>query len=261
MINVSSNSFGARVIGVVSGKGGVGKTTTATNIGVALSYNYHEDVIIIDANTTSAGMGVHIGNYSYNTSLNDVLKGRIHVSQALYSHPSGARFIPATTHLSNMDADPKGLKRIVKELKEYVDYIILDCAPTLGEETNAGIDSSDEIIIVTNSEWPSLLEAKRTIEYCQKKKKRILGLILTRTDPENLEFLNQVSKNLKVEILGAVRDDSKVLESIKRRVPVIHSYPYSKAAQDYERILEKITGEKYYGRKNVFGKLISKISS
>ncbi len=260
MINVSSNVLGARVIGIVSGKGGVGKTTTSTNIGVGLAYNYHEDVIMIDANTTSAGLSVHLGPYSYNISLNDVLRGRAHLSQAIYSHPSGARFIPATTHISDIDADPSGVKKIIKELKDHVDYIVLDCAPTLGEESNAGIDASDEIIVVTNSEWPALLEAKRTVEYCKKKRKKILGAILTKTDSSNIDFLTQVSKNLGVEILGTVREDDKVLESIKKRVPVIHSYPYSGASTDYEKILEKITGEKYYGRKNVFGKVLAKIT-
>ena len=259
MINISSNTFGARVIGVVSGKGGVGKTTTVANIGAALAYNYHEDVIMIDANTTSAGLGIHLGKYSYGISLNDVLKNRVYVSQALYAHPSGARFIPATTAITNIDADPSGLKKLVKELREHVDYILMDCAPTLGDESSAGIDASDEIIIVTNTEWPSLLEAKRTLEYCKKKKKKILGLILVRADPENLELLNQISKHVGAEILGVVREDKNVLDSIKKRVPVIHSFPYSNASEDYEKILEKVTGEKYYGKKNIFGKVLAKI--
>jgi septum site-determining protein MinD len=259
MINISSNTFGARVIGVVSGKGGVGKTTSVANIGAALAYNYHEDVVMIDANTTSAGLGVHLGKYSYKVSLNDVLKNKAYVSQALHAHPSGARFIPATTSITNIDADPKGLKKIIKDLREHVDYIILDCAPTLGDESGAGIDASDEIIIVTNTEWPSLLEAKRTLEYCKKKKKKVLGVIIVKGDPENTEFLGQIKKHVGAEVIGVVREDGKVLESIRKRVPVIHSFPYSKAAEDYEAILEKITGEKYYGRKNIFGKLLARI--
>ncbi|MBR9678948.1 MAG: septum site-determining protein MinD [Nanoarchaeota archaeon] len=261
MINVSTNTFGARIIGIVSGKGGVGKTTTTTNLGTGLAYNYHEDVIMIDANTTSAGLSVHLGKYSYNISLNDVLKGKAHVSQAMYSHPSGARFIPATTNISSIDVDPKGVKKIVNELKEHVDYILLDCAPTLGDESGSGIDASNEIIVVSNSEWPALLEAKRTIEYCKKKKKKLLGLILTKTNPDNIDLLNDISKNLGIPILGVVRADEKIIESIKKRVPIIHSFPYSKASEDYEKILEKITEEKYYGKKNIIRKVLAKITN
>lgn len=251
--------FKARVIAIVSGKGGVGKTTTTANIGAALAYNYKEDVIIIDANTTSSGLGIQLGQYDYEISLNDVLKGNANISQAMYAHPSGARIIPATTHLEDLDTRPQELKKTVKELEDYADYILLDCAPTLGEESTAGIEAAKEIILVTNTDWPSLLEAKRTIEYCRAEKKEMLGVILTKTKDENTYFLQKVEETLKTKILGTVRDDKKVTESIKNRAPVIHSHPYSKAAKDYVKIIEKITGDKYYGKRNIIGNMLAAV--
>ncbi len=249
----------ARVIAIVSGKGGVGKTTTAANIGVALSWNYKEDVILIDANTTSSGLGLHLGKYSYDISLNDVLNGKAHISQAMYIHPSGARLVPATTHIEDLDTDPADLKKITKSLKPYVDYIILDCAPTLGEESTAGIDAADEIILVTNDDWPSLLEAKRTIEFAKKRKKGILGAILNKTNGISDEMKEKVQKVLGTEIIGTIREDERVKKSLEKRVPVVHSFPYSKATEDYIRIVETITGEKYYGKTGFFGKMLSKV--
>ncbi|PIN99902.1 hypothetical protein COT72_03635 [archaeon CG10_big_fil_rev_8_21_14_0_10_43_11] len=250
---------GARVIAIVSGKGGVGKTTTAANLGVGLAWNYKEDVILIDANTTSSGLGLHLGKYWYEISLNDVLNGKAHISQAMYAHPSGARLIPATTHLDNLDTDPKELKKVTKSLKPYVDYILLDCAPTLGDESTAGIDAADEIILVTNNDWPSLLEAKRTLEYAKHHKKAILGVILNKSPPLNDAMREKLEATLGVPVLGTIKNDEKVTESITRRVPVIHSFPYANAASDYVTILETVTGEKFYGKTSFFGKLLSRV--
>lgn len=249
----------ARVIAIVSGKGGVGKTTTTANITTGLAWNYKDDVIAIDANTTSSGLGLHLGKYSYDVSLNDVLNGKAHISQAMYIHPSGVRLVPATTHLENLDADPYELKKIIQMLKPYADFIILDCAPTLGDESSAGIDASDEIIIVTNNEWPSLLEAKRTMEYARKMKKKIIGIVLTKTNELSPALKERIEKTLDTEILGIIRDDKSVLKSVERRVPVIHSKPYSKAAKDYAVLLEKLTGEKFYGSNSFVGKILSKL--
>jgi len=256
---IITNNLGARVIGIISSKGGVGKTTITANIGASLAYNYQENVIMIDANTTSSSLGIHLGKYNYPHSLNDVLSGRANLSQAIYAHPSGALLIPASVGINEINVDPKKLRRIVKQLREHFDYIILDCAPTLGEEAEAGIESSDELIIIANPDWPALLEAKRSIEYIKRKKKKILGVIINKAKTMTPEMMDKISDTLEAPILGLVSDDEKFKESVEKRVPLIHSYPYSQPAEQMERIMEKITKEKYYSKKNVIGKVLSKI--
>ena len=234
-----------RVIAILSGKGGVGKTTTVANIGVSLAKDFKKQVVAIDANTTSSGLGIHLGSYSFPKTLRDVLKGT-NVWEALYVHPSGLKLLPSATSVENFDLSAKKLKKIVDELKEKFDYVLLDCAPTLGQEAIAGMYSADEVIIVTNPEWPSLLEAKRTLEYAKYLNKKIIGVVLTQVY-KNLseEFLDKLIQIFGVPIIGIIREDKKVRESIEKRVPTIHLNPSSKASKGYKAILEFITGEKY----------------
>ncbi|MBS3051549.1 MAG: P-loop NTPase, partial [Candidatus Aenigmarchaeota archaeon] len=70
-----------RIIAVVSGKGGVGKTTMVANIGTALS-KLGKNVIILDANLTTPSLGMHLGVPLYPVTLHDVLKGRANIKDA-----------------------------------------------------------------------------------------------------------------------------------------------------------------------------------
>ncbi len=236
-----------RVIGIVSGKGGVGKTTVTANIGASLAFDYGNNVVAIDANVTSSSLGLYLGNYRFPATLNDILVGKASVADAVYAHPSGLKVIPSSHNSNGVAVNSKKMKEIIKFLKEYTDFILLDCPPTLGEETKAGIDSVDEVIIVANPTWASLLEAKRTIEYVKSKKKKILGLVLNNAElePEDVE---KVKKALKVDILAVIPPDDNVQKSTDKRVPVIHLYGRSRPARAYKKLLEKITGQTFPNR-------------
>ena len=72
-----------RVLGIVSGKGGVGKTTIATNLALALS-EIGREVVIVDCNITTSHVGFSFGFYYYPITLNDVLKGLFDLRRAVY---------------------------------------------------------------------------------------------------------------------------------------------------------------------------------
>ncbi len=234
-----------RVIAIISGKGGVGKTTTAANLGVSLAYDYHKDVVAIDANTTSSGLGLHLGNYHFKKTLNDVLKNRINIPEAIFNHPSGLKFIPSSTSINSIDADPAGIKRVVSHLEPYVDIILLDCPPTLGSETISGVDSANEIIIVANPDWASLLEARRVIDYANFKKKKIIGLVLNKEENVSEEFRQRVIDSMGIPIIASIPEDNAVIDSVTKRVPVVHLHPHSKAAKAYRKLIEEVTGEQF----------------
>jgi len=91
-----------RIIGVVSGKGGVGKTTLVSNLGASLAKEGY-NVAIVDANLTGANLGLHYGLISYPISVHDVMKKNASLSDAVYKHPSGVdiclRRCPSKTYL------------------------------------------------------------------------------------------------------------------------------------------------------------------
>ncbi|MCK5452598.1 MAG: AAA family ATPase, partial [Candidatus Aenigmarchaeota archaeon] len=84
------------IISVVSGKGGVGKTTLVSNLAVALT-KLGGKVLVIDGNVSGANLGIHLGVPSvYPVSLNDVLHKDAFITQAIYRHASGFNIIPAS---------------------------------------------------------------------------------------------------------------------------------------------------------------------
>ena len=84
-----------KTIGIVSGKGGVGKTTFVTNVGLSL-IELEKDVVVVDADLSTSNLGLQLGFYQFPIGLQDVLEGNVPITNAIYTHPSGLKIIPAT---------------------------------------------------------------------------------------------------------------------------------------------------------------------
>ena len=84
----------AKVYVITSGKGGVGKTTTAVNLGAALN-KFKEDVLIVDANLSTPNLGLHFGAPIVPVSLSHVLQGKAEIEDAIYEHSSGLKLVPS----------------------------------------------------------------------------------------------------------------------------------------------------------------------
>jgi len=91
----------AKIITITSGKGGVGKTTTAINLGAALN-SFGKDVVILDANLTTPNVGLHLGAPIVPVSLNHVLLGKADLEDAIYEHESGTKIIPSSLSVKEL---------------------------------------------------------------------------------------------------------------------------------------------------------------
>src|SRR3990167_9554362 len=106
----------AKLITITSGKGGVGKTTTAINIGAAIN-QFGKEVIIVDANLTTPNVGLHLGAPIVPISLNHVLLGKAKIAEAIYEHESGTKIIPSSLSVNELRRlNPERLKDIGKRL-------------------------------------------------------------------------------------------------------------------------------------------------
>ena len=118
----------AKLITITSGKGGVGKTTTAINLGAALNA-FGKEVIVLDANLTTPNIGLHLGAPIVPISLNHVLLGKAKIVDALYEHESGMKIIPSSLSVKELRRLNHGkLKEVGKKLRKMADYIIYDSA-------------------------------------------------------------------------------------------------------------------------------------
>ncbi len=243
----------AKLITITSGKGGVGKTTTAINLGAALN-SFNKEVIILDANLTTPNIGLHLGAPIVPISLNHVLLGKAKISDAIYEHSSGTKIIPSSLSVKELRRLNHGkLKEVGKKLRKMADYIIYDSAAGLGEEALAAIESADELIIVTNPEIPAVTDALKTSKVIEELGKTIRGVIVNRVKNTKTEMpIANVRDMLELPILGVVPEDKNVQASLVLKDALVHTYPKSKASKAYRKIAAKIIGNNNYQEESSF---------
>jgi len=230
-----------KIIVISSGKGGVGKTTTAINLGAAIN-KFGRDVIIIDANLTTPNIGIHLNSPEVPVTLNHVLLDKAEPFEAVYEHSSGLKVMPSSLSVRELKRiQPEKIKEFRKDFRELGDYIIVDSAAGLGDEATAVIEIADELIFVTNPELPALTDCLKAIKIAEEMNKKIKGIIITRVKRNDFETGPEVVKEmLEAPILGMIPEDKFMQESLKMKDAIVHTHPKSKAARAYKEIAAKI---------------------
>ena len=203
-----------KVYAIISGKGGVGKTTTAINLGTSFNH-LGEEVIIVDGNLTTPNVGIHLGAPVVPITINHVLKNKAKLEDAIYEHESGTKVMPASLSLREIEKiNYKKLPEVINKLKKITNYVLIDSAAGLGEEARSTIDAADEIIIVTNPEMSAVTDALKTIKLSEEKNKIITGVIITRYQGTRPEMsIANIKDMLEIPILGIIPEDLAVKES------------------------------------------------
>ena len=230
-----------RCIAIVSGKGGVGKTTTAINLGSSLNA-FAKDVIIVDGNLTSPDISLSLGAPVIPVSIHDVLLNKAKPKEAVYYHHSGTKIMPGSLSKS---AKPEKLAQVIAELKKMSDMIILDCAAGLGEEASSAIKAADELIVVTQPELPAITSALKTIKFAEKLGKHC-SVILTRVRNTKYELpLESIHAMLERPIIATIPEDETVKEALSKRDTLLAVNQESKAAQCYLQLAALLIGRKF----------------
>jgi len=252
-----------KIIVITSGKGGVGKTTTAINLGAAINY-FKKDVLVIDGNLSTPNIGIHLNSPEVPINLNHILLNKADPSEAIYEHESGLKILPSSLSIKELKKiKPERLKDFKKDFTNLADYVIVDSAAGLGHETEAVVDMADELIIVTNPEMPAIADALKAIKLAEQKNKPILGVIVTRVKKNQIEMQPETVKEmLEVPILGMVPEDLDMQRSLNLKDAVIHTHPKSKSARAYKEIAAQLIGEVYDSNKDrdkVFTRFLKKL--
>lgn len=135
-----------RFVAIVSGKGGVGKTTTALNLGTALN-NHGKDVILVDGSLTTPNIGLRLGSSKIPVTLHDVFENNKSILSAIYKHSSGLKIIPGDISLDAFHkVNTKKLIKSMNKLRGASDIVIIDSGAGLSKENLALVNAADELL-------------------------------------------------------------------------------------------------------------------
>lgn len=227
-----------RVISIVSGKGGVGKTTLTANLGTALT-SLGKDVLVVDADFTASNLSQHFKMDPEADTLDSVLREEKNIEQVTYEDRDGTTLIPSS--LMNFETPSEDLGKYLDEFWGK-DFILLDGAARTREEVEVAVQSSDEVIIVIEPEIPSVTNALAAKRVAEKENKEITGLVLNKVRGGKDELKKkEIEELMDLDALGKIPEDKKVKKAVARRQPVFTLYPKSKASKAIKKLSYELT--------------------
>ncbi len=239
----------ATVVTVTSGKGGVGKTTTTANIGVALA-NRNQKVVCIDADIGLRNLDVVLGLENRIVyDIVDVVEGRCRLRQAMIRDKRLPELylIPAAQTRDKNALSPSDMVRLCDELRPEMDWILIDSPAGIERGFRNAIAPADVVVVVTNPEVSAVRDADRIIGLVEAEEKGPARLILNRVNTALVtrgDMLNaeDVLVLLAVELIGIVPEDETVVVSTNRGYPVALNGK-SKAGLAFQNIARRLEGE------------------
>ncbi|MBS3052375.1 MAG: P-loop NTPase [Candidatus Aenigmarchaeota archaeon] len=251
-----------RVIGIVSGKGGVGKTTSAINLGAVLSSRFNKNVTVVDCNITTPHLGLSLGlvHDSVNT-LNESLKDKRNTQDIEHNYSSSFSIVPSSLTLQDLKSlDLDRLNDVVRELKNK-DIVLLDIAPGLGREAISAIKACDQLVFISTPYLVSLSDILRTKQVAKELNKEIIGVVVNMKHEKHSELTeSQIENFTQLPVLGTINYDKDILASLISKQPLVFYNERSKTAKEYTKIAGHLLGMSYRTRENMLAKLINFIS-
>ena len=256
----------ARVIVVTSGKGGVGKTSVTSNLGITLAKT--SKVCLIDADLGLKNLDVVLGiENRVIFDMQDVISGVCSLAQALVKDKRNNNLfiLPACKSIDVQKINFTYLEKIINDLKNSFDYIIIDSPAGIERGFYNAIKNADEAIVVVTLDISSVRDADKVVGILNSNNIQDVKLIINRVNMKHIEEGISLSMSdavdvLGVGVLGVVYYDEAISQGNNKGVPVSHDNK-SISSKCFANIAKRINGETVelvkYKKKSFLEKLFS----
>ncbi len=236
----------AKVFGIIALKGGVGKTTMVSNLGASLARDYDKKVLMIDANFSTPHLGLHLGLLAPKYTLHHVLNDNHSIFEAIYQHELGFHIIPGK--LAPFETGYLGLKDKLDELRDIYDVILIDSSPSLNEEMYATMAASDELLVVSSPDYPTLSSTIHAISVAGTKDAKIRGIVINKAYKKKFELSKKDIEGASgAKVLSVIPENFKVVSALSRMQPVVVNFPRQDVSAEYKKLAGSLVGEKVPG--------------
>ena len=218
----------SEVIVVTSVKGGVGKTTTSANVGTGLAM-MGEKVVLIDTDIGLRNLDVVMGlenRIVYN--LVDVVEGNCRMKQALIKDKRYPNLflLPAAQTKDKSAVTPGQMQKLVEDLREEFDYVLLDCPAGIEQGFKNAIAGADRAIVVTTPEVSAIRDADRIVGLLEAGEITKIDLVVNRIRMDmvrrgDMMSIEDVTDILGIPIIGAIPDDEEIVISTNQGEPLV----------------------------------------
>lgn len=237
-----------KIIAVVSGKGGTGKTTFTANVGLALAHMGYR-TLCVDCDITLRNLDLALDlSDSAMMDFSDVALGRCTLDEAAVKHRRYPllRLLTAPQTDDALTLTKRQLRRLMTEIHETYDYCLIDAPAGLGLGFRMATFCADSVIVVTNTDNSALRDAQHTVMELSRFPRGTVHLVVGRVQKSLLRQLHTTIDDAidtaGLPLLGIVPEDKDVPRYLNRGA-VLREHNYY-AARAYENIARRITGQR-----------------
>jgi len=241
-----------QVIGIASGKGGVGKTTVSVNLAVALQAA-GERVMLLDADLGLANAQIALGT-PCPFNLSHFLAGQKTLAEITVTTRHGLRLVPGASGMYEMaginQVQAASIVQAFSELEDELDYLIVDMAAGISPAVMAFMQACPRRFIVVRDDPSSIADAYGTIKVLRQdfgvEEIYLLPNGMTSEQDGHMlyERINQVCARFLgrgIQYIGSIEHDELVLSALKKYQSVLEFAPGSAGARDFRRLADAIT--------------------
>lgn len=248
-----SHSHAAKVVAITGGKGGVGKTATAVNLGTALA-RIGRNTMLLDADLGLANVDVLLGMKA-RRNLEHVLAGQCPLEDVVVTTPAGLRVVPASSGNFSMATlsrrEHAGLIHAFNQLVEPLDVLLIDTAAGVGDGVVTFSEAAQRVVVMVCDEPAALTDAYGLIKVLSRRQpgcrfEIVANMVETAVQGRELyEKLMRVAHRflgVTPAYFGYVPNDEYLRQSIRRQTTVVEAFPNSPSARAFQRLAVALDG-------------------